>query len=586
MAKMLPPYFDVSTVSTAERRLFDLLRNDPGTKDWVVLHSLGLARRGRKPYGEIDFVLLIPGGGVFCLEVKGGRVACRNGEWEITDRNNRTVKLRRSPFLQAREGMFALRESVEGRTVSGFLQHVVFGYAVVMPDIEFDVESPEWEPWQVIDRKALSLSISSCLGRLSTEQRRLVRVNGTAEPIQSTVGTLQRLLRPDFERVVTRGVQIEDTESRLLQLTEEQFNVLDMLVDNSRCLVEGAAGTGKTLLAVECARRATNEGSSTLLLCFNRLLGGWLEQQAKESKLPGFIAGPFYRLLRDAIMNTSFSSEFIKGETILDASELFGDLYPRLGQMALQELAQPFDVIVVDEAQDLLLPGILDVLNVWLKGGLSEGRWAMFGDFHRQAIFSGTQRAKLIGLISRRCSSFGRGRLVINCRNTQSIGEETSLMSGFSSMPYKLSQVVGQPVDYQYYNSAESQRNSLTAILQKLLVGGVRASDIVVLSRLKLENSGVFGCCGPDFVLSDSEERQCLAGVPMVRFSTIQAFKGLESPVVVLCDVDPLSTDEFQSLLYVGMSRARCELFVLMDERTRPFVLERIRNKLNGEIAK
>src|SRR4051794_24955958 len=120
MARMIPTAFAETTVSAAERKLFQLLKNDPGTTDWIALHSLGLSRRGKKPYGEIDFVVLIPGGGVICLEVKGGRVACRDGEWQTTDRYDRTERLRRSPFLQARESMFALRDAVLNRAPVGF----------------------------------------------------------------------------------------------------------------------------------------------------------------------------------------------------------------------------------------------------------------------------------------------------------------------------------------------------------------------------------------------------------------------------------------------------------------------------------
>jgi hypothetical protein len=78
---MFPSVIDASTVSNQERRVFSLLEADPDTSDWYVLHSLGLSKRGRKPYGEIDFVVLLPGEGIFCLEVKGGRVACENGTW-------------------------------------------------------------------------------------------------------------------------------------------------------------------------------------------------------------------------------------------------------------------------------------------------------------------------------------------------------------------------------------------------------------------------------------------------------------------------------------------------------------------------
>ena len=137
---MLPGQFDLSTVSSAERKIFDLLKNDPGTSDWTVIHSLGLARRGRKPYGEIDFVLLIPGAGVFCVEVKGGDVACQDGEWTTMNRTGQIAKLKRSPFLQAREGMFALRDSVLNRAPVGFPSSLVFGYAVVFPDVDFQVK--------------------------------------------------------------------------------------------------------------------------------------------------------------------------------------------------------------------------------------------------------------------------------------------------------------------------------------------------------------------------------------------------------------------------------------------------------------
>ncbi len=148
MAKMLPPQCDATTASAAERRLFELLRTDPGTHDWIILHSLGLGRRGNRPYGEIDFVALIPGGGVICIEVKGGRVSCADGCWTTIDREGHPHTLGRSPFLQAREGMFALRDRVERKLGKQFAAECPFGYMVAVPGVEFVAESPEWERWQ------------------------------------------------------------------------------------------------------------------------------------------------------------------------------------------------------------------------------------------------------------------------------------------------------------------------------------------------------------------------------------------------------------------------------------------------------
>ena len=66
MAWMIPAKIDDSVESSAERRIFELLRTDPDAGGWTVLHSLGLSRRPTGPYGEIDFVVVVPQEGILC----------------------------------------------------------------------------------------------------------------------------------------------------------------------------------------------------------------------------------------------------------------------------------------------------------------------------------------------------------------------------------------------------------------------------------------------------------------------------------------------------------------------------------------
>lgn len=581
MARMVPSQIDETTTSAAERRLFELLKKDPDTSEWIVLHSLGLSRRGNKPFGEIDFIVIIPSGGVFCLEVKGGGVSCQNGSWQTVNRYGATESLKRSPFDQARDGMFALRKAVLDRAPVGFPAGLVFGYAVVVPDVLFSAKSPGWEAWQIIDRGSLRMPVSTALKRLAREQRRLLSVpSEEKEPTQATARIVSQLLRPSFDTVVTRGTQIEQTEERLLHLTQEQFDALDLLAENPRCLFEGAAGTGKTMLALEYARRSADSGFRTLLVCFNRLLGDWLERQVCTwAWRTNVTAGRHFKLLRDTIIRSSLGGEFTEKERIEQGGHLYDSVYGDYGSLAIEEIGESYDVLVVDEAQDLLRPGSLDAFSAWLKGGLAGGRWGIFGDFQRQAIFGSYGGDEMKELLHSRAPYFAAGRLGRNCRNTRSIGEETALLSGFDSLPYRVDQGACLPVDYRYYDSPAAQRKALADVLRTLLTDGVKASDIIVLSRNRLANSGVVGLDGrPDFVLSEERETQHTR-VPVVQFSTIQAFKGMESPVVVICDVSHVSETEPQSLLYVGMSRARSQLTVLVDEEARPLIRECVRRR-------
>lgn len=77
-----------------------------------------------------------------------------------------------------------------------------------------------------------------------------------------------------------------------MRLTQEQYDALDAIQDNGGFVVKGLAGTGKTFLVMEAARRAVAEGKRTLVLCFNRLLGDWMRSSMSGS------AGPGSQLLR------------------------------------------------------------------------------------------------------------------------------------------------------------------------------------------------------------------------------------------------------------------------------------------------
>ena len=584
---MLPPHIDEGVLSAAERRIFGLLQTDPGTEGWTVLHSLGLARRGAKPFGEIDFVVVVPGEGIVCLEVKGGRVSCTEGVWRTVDRYGDVSEFTKSPFMQARDSMFALRRTIQQHFGSTAVEsRCPIGCAVVLPDVDCPPITPEFERTDVIDCDDLRGPISACI-KLFAQQRlrqfqpkRGVSKHPTVPEAKSIVG----YLRPDFDRVMARSVSIDRGDAKLLGLTQEQYQRLDELAENPRCFFEGAAGTGKTLLAIEYARRAAAEGARVGLVCFNRLLGDWLKQQVDDTQIT---AGTWHSVARRFIMSSAVRDELVAAEKLAQQadnwSSLFQETYPLLGEIALDELGDQFDVLVVDEAQDLGNQHALDFLNRTLLGGFTGGRWAVFGDFTRQALYgSGMDHA---AALSRFSGHFVRAKLTLNCRNTQRIALETSMLAGFANPPFRIGQEQGLPVEYRYWGTHNDLKRALAETVRSLTEDGIAVSDLVILSPRRLANSAladvqsVSGFAIGDMSSGGASTRD------RINFFTVQSFKGLESRVVILVDVDHIEGDEPQSMLYVGMSRARNLLVLMLNESARSSLNRRIRDALAKEVT-
>ena len=283
MAKMIPPQYDPATPSAAEKRIFHILESDPGTSEWIVFHSLGLAKRASGPYGEIDFAVLIPSGSVVCLEIKGGRISCKNGVWQTMDRFGTTTQYKRSPFLQAREGMFALLRAVREKFGDGSEQSkCLFASAVIFPDVDSPPDTPEFDRWESVGRDTLRCPMSKIISNIVESQRK--KIAGWRPPTspESAIRDIRQFLRPDFERVVLRSAVVSDSESAIVSLTTDQYDVLDMISNNSRCLIEGAAGTGKTVLAFEYFSQTGSGGQESPLALLQSSTGGMATVQRDQ----------------------------------------------------------------------------------------------------------------------------------------------------------------------------------------------------------------------------------------------------------------------------------------------------------------
>ena len=586
MAVMIPARID-DNAPNSEKRVFDLLERDPDTKDWTVLHSLGLARRPSAPYGEIDFVAIIPGKGIICLEVKGGNVFCNGGVWQTMNRYGEFNRLK-SPFMQARASMNGLKDLIASHFNRGAPEErCLIGYAVVFPDVACPPTTSEFERLEAIDYHDLKGPISRTIARCARHWLEKIQpYRNVRLPTPSEVKSVKNFLRPNFERVVSRSVYLDRNREKLLGLSEEQYERLDELEANPRCLFEGPAGTGKTLLALEYARRADRAGQKTLFVCFNRLLAQWIKRQTGDT---GIVADTWHEVVRQSILRSEFASEFESREREAFESrdgekirELFDDLYPFYGELALEESGATFDTLVIDEAQDILgVATRLDYLNRALRGGLAGGRWAVFGDFMRQALYNDTKSMDPVAALSEYNNGrFTVARLTRNFRNTHRIAMGTAAVTGFDNLPFKLGQEQGLPVQHNYWRTPGQQIERLSIEIDKLIKDGVPAEDIVLLSPSKRGNyslADIENLSGVPLIDMTDRNNTTIVG-PFIKFSTIHSFKGLESPVVFIIDIDWVDGHRSESLLYVGMTRAQSLLTLMINQKARQSVESRLRS--------
>ena len=586
MASVIPRRLPGNT-NDSEKRVFELIRNAPDTRGWEALHSLELKGRwGKKVYGEIDFIVIIPSHGVICLEVKGGN----QDEWYVR-------KGGRNPIDQAQKELDGLRKKL----AAGFdpdLPHskCAMGYAVVFTDRECPNYIEDAERWRIIGKRDLDNGkIRSCIMEIMERERESNR-NDQIEAIRrrsfeltaNQANEIVKFLRPDFYQIP--GLGLGNVEQDLLCLTEEQYDRLDELEENPRCLFLGAAGTGKTVLAAEYARRMASDHKKTLFVCFNLLLGDSIQKMTQDYS--DIAAGAFYEILEPIIQNSSFANEFVEEKcTLLDsgkAGEFYDHVYPRYLEKALGEYEREdlFDVLVIDEFQDFLREDvdIIRVLGKALRGGWANGNWAVFGD-SSQALYGPS--VDPADVLRNYCGhdSFVRARLNVNCRNTRNIAEATLGITGFKSPPLRRP-VDGPQVMTHHWDTNNSHSDKLTELVRQLTQrDDIDVDDIVILSLRRMENSVLSGQSRIDgFPLVDIPEarRQGLDtdAHGSLKFSTVRAFKGCESPVVILVGIDSLDS-EVISQLYVGMSRANTLLALMVKADIHGEVLNSIKQREN-----
>lgn len=499
---LVPDLHDVLVQATSdgERRVARLLAGLDGPDDAVAFHSVKLRSHGYKQQAEADFVLLWRGV-VIVVEVKGGGVRKHDGTWFSIDRHGDWHRLTESPMEQARSAMFALRSILQEDGLGWFAHEAV----VVTPDIDAPPPSVEWKSTHWLAASSMNRpALRSAVDSVASQSRRAPGTQKVARQDQ-----LRMRLFGEFTRMpaldAQRGAVIDEQN----RATEDQARVLACLARNDRVMVCGGAGTGKSLLAVEAAKQEAASGRRVLIT---------------------FGSSSLEQFFRPFIVDRSID--------VIAYGRLRAD--------------QQYDVVLVDEAQDLMIPSVMDRLDEILVGGRANGRWRMFLDPNNQIHVDGSFDEEVYQLVAAEAILLDLSR---NVRNTRAIVHVVQEYLGADVGDPAI--VHGEQVNWHWIDG------------QNALGEGIRVAQALVAEGSNKRGMWVISVRSQDEpVMQDG-------------FSVLspRSAKGLEAERVVVCDLPPDYDDRAVAALYVAVTRARVALHIVASAADKERLQELLRRQ-------
>ena len=531
MAKMIPNTPREFAPSSLEGVMFNSLSNLPNS--YYVFHSFRIVsiKDGLIRESETDFVVFHPNKGILCIEAKAGSVSYSDGQWYYGS----GIEMRHGgPFEQARANMRKLMQMFEDKGLKEEFRHCKFLHAVWFPSIERNsihkvclpsdanpnvvmLKEDLFDPLPCIER-IFSLSVPSRTEtQLTPEQVSLI---------------INRVLSPSFGLFVSSTLDIDLGKHVFRRMIREQSRIIDFLEDQPSAAINGAAGTGKTVLAVEKAQRSALLQERVLFLCYNRYL-------------------------RDYLAST-YGNDWIDFYTIDGLAAALGgpSAYDNLSTLndALLELYTdgkfPYQHVVVDEGQDFGQEryeeaGVLETLSeiVLLQ---PNGTFYVFYD-KLQLV----QSASLP-----KCIDDAECRVTLrrNCRNTENIAVTSVKPLGNSKSPLMREGLIkGDLPKISIVEGKAACALAAEAAYSECIAQGY--TNIVMLTCGTLDKSNL---------IEKIENGIIRVGNHKVPITTCRRFKGLEADAIILLDVDKESLIGKDKLLfYVGASRARLKLCIV-----------------------
>lgn len=532
MAIMYPDKPKSFEPNSGEDLMFSALENLPDS--YYVFHSFSIVtvKDGVIYESETDFVIYNESKGVLCLEAKNGQVSCSEGYWRY---GSGKIMANDGPYRQADNNKWKLgKYMTETMGLWDVFNRCKMVHAVWFPAVKKDkfkgISLPAESDLNLTLTKDSEDDLEAAISAIFDLKLPNQKENKLSH--KDTDILLNKVFAPTFNLISIAELKHDHYEHVFKKMEREQIALLTYLEDQNTAVINGMAGTGKTVMAVKKAIGHAENGDKVLFLCYNVKLKEHLQDAYSHENV-------FYYTidgLACKLCNTNIPDYNMLRQTL---SDMYGGGFP-------------FKHVIIDEGQDFELADEMDIINLLKMNVLDDestnGSFYLFYD--KNQMVQSRKAPEYIDQADCRLT------LYRNCRNTFNIATTSMRLLGSEKKPKLLEGALeGELPELFVASGVQDTVKKINTIIDSLWESDYK--DIQILTAKTEESS----------IISD----ECSTGVYIYRgkkipFTTCRRFKGLEAEAIILVDItkESLSTDG-DSVLYVGSSRAKYRLTLICD---------------------
>ena len=515
---------------SGEDLMFEALSKLP--QDYYVFHSFSIVNvnDGTVYESETDFVIYNEHLGILCLEAKNGQVSYSQGYWKY---GSGTIMSHDGPFRQADNNKWKLgKYMTETLGLWDIYSRCKMVHAVWFPAVKrskfVGVSLPAEADLHLLLTQESEDNLEESIANIFAYNLPNQKENNLGP--KDTEILLSKVFAPQFNLISIAEMKHDHNELVFKTMLKEQVALLNYLEEQNNAVINGMAGTGKTVMAIKKAFMHADYGEKVLFLCYNVKLKEHLQEVYPHEYISYYtIDGLACKLCNTSIPDYDRLSQAL--------SDMYGGSFP-------------YQHVVIDEGQDFEHADEMNIIEMLKMNVLDDesrhGTFYLFYDKNQMV-----QSQKVPSYID---EADCRLTLYRNCRNSINIATTSMRLLGSEKRPKLVDGALeGDSPELYLAQGTEETVKTLNSVIEQLWDNDY--TNIRILT-CKTEESSIIAS-------------ECSTGIYSYRkkkipFTTCRKFKGLEADAVVVVDVDKeqlaLSGNQ---ILYVGSSRARFKLTII-----------------------